>query len=60
MSSWPLKVHSRAVLFRMFVKMYIKLVTGDIFSKIMKDMEVTLLKPLMYGDYKAKRPRHSV
>lgn len=43
-SSWPLKVHPRAVLFGMFVKMYIKnvVVMGDIFLKIMKDANVTL------------------
>lgn len=42
-SSWPLKVHPRAVLFGMFVKMYIKCgCHGGHFLKIMKDAKVTL------------------
>lgn len=41
-SSWPLKVHLRAVLFGMFVKMYIKCGRyGGHFLKIMKDANVT-------------------
>lgn len=42
-SSWPLKVHPRAVSFGMFVKMYIKCgCYGGHFLKIMKDAKVTL------------------
>lgn len=46
-SSWPLKVHPRAVLFGMFVEMYIKCgCHGGHFLKIMKDANVTLFWPL--------------
>lgn len=47
-SSWPLKVLPRAVLFGMFIKMYIKCgCHGNIFfKKINKYTKVTLVGPL--------------
>lgn len=56
-SSWPLKVHLRAV---WFVKMYIKYSdNGGHFVKIMKDANVTRFWPLC-TICKAKCTRHSV
>lgn len=60
-SSWPLKVHPRAVLFGMFVKMYIKCgCYGGHFSQNHEGCECYPILTFMYSICKAKCPRHSV
>lgn len=60
-SSWPLKVLPRAVLFGMFIKMYIKCgCHGNIFFLNQQEYESDPCWTLMYSMCKAKCPRHSV
>lgn len=57
-SSWPHKVHPRAVLFGMFVKMYIKCgCDGGTFSQNHEGCECHPILTLMYSICKAKCPK---
>lgn len=59
-SSWPLTVHLRAVLFGMFVEMYIKLWGRGAFSQNHEGCECQPLLTPLCSICKAKCPRHSV